>query len=338
MNIDNNLENKNSVQNIEIVQASAQTFKLDSLDKFVLNQVVRHCYRKCNGEYKLLPVEYVEDWDFSTKRKIAEKLIKEMSAGSVLLTALKDNEVIGFALITNVLFGRKKQYIDLAEFYVSKPFRRCGIGQKLFEHSCLQAKKSGGEKLYISAHSAEESISAYKKYGCTFAKEIDSVHAQNEPFDLQLEFDLKEKIFEAENKCEYLNLLLLADEQQEMVAKYIDKVTMFVLYDCGVKGEICVMDVGNNTLEIKNLAVFPKFQKCGYGKKLIDFVCEKYKTKFDHVQVGTGDSPLTLPFYEKCGFVKSHIIKDFFINNYDHKIFEGGVQLVDMVYLTKQLN
>lgn len=52
--------------------------------------------------------------------------------------------------------------------------------------------------------------------------------------------------------------------------------------------------------------------------------------------VGTGDSDKTLSFYKSCGFVKSHIVKDFFIDNYDHPMFEDGNQLVDMVYLKKE--
>ena len=44
-----------------------------------------------------------------------------------------NNAVIGFALLGNFLFGNEKQYIDLSEFYVMETFRRCGIGQMLFE-------------------------------------------------------------------------------------------------------------------------------------------------------------------------------------------------------------
>ena len=50
--------------------------------------------------------------------------------------------------------------------------------------------KHNGEKIYVSAHSAEESIAAYIKYGCVFAEEPDPAHIENEPFDLQLEYDL----------------------------------------------------------------------------------------------------------------------------------------------------
>ena len=49
--------------------------------------------------------------------------------------------------------------------------------------------------------------------------------------------------------------------------------------------------------------------------------------------VGTGDVPSALTFYKKCGFTESYRIKNFFIDNYDHPMFENGKQLVDMVYL-----
>ena len=53
--------------------------------------------------------------------------------------------------------------------------------------------------------------------------------------------------------------------------------------------------------------------------------------------VGTGDSPLTIPFYEKCGFVRHHVVKDFFTQNYDYEIWEEGVLLRDMIYLSKTI-
>ena len=145
------------------------------------------------------------------------------------------------------------------------------------------------------------------------------------------------KIFKVYDKKKYMDLLLLADESEKMVNKYIDKGTMYVLDDEGVKGEILVLDVGNSILEIKNLAVISKYQNQGYGRMLIDFVCRKYKNIFKVLQVGTGDSPLTIPFYEKCGFKRAYTIKNFFIENYDHPIIENGVKLVDMVYLKKEL-
>ena len=107
-----------------------------------------------------------------------------------------------------------------------------------------------------------------------------------------------------------------------MIDRYIDKGKMYVLDDNGIKCECVVIDVGNGVLEIKNIATVPEYQGKGYAKAL-------------NIKVGTGDSPMTIPFYEKCGFVRSHIAPNFFTDNYDHPIYEGGIQLVDMVYLRR---
>lgn len=141
----------------------------------------------------------------------------------------------------------------------------------------------------------------------------------------------------AENKKQYLDLLLLADEQESMIDKYLDRGTMYALDDDGIKAVCVVTDEKNGILEIKNIAVRPDCQRKGYGKQLIRFIRNKYKDFFAILQVGTGDSPLTIPFYESCGFYKSHIVKNFFLDNYDHVIYEGGKQLVDMVYLQMKI-
>ena len=140
-----------------------------------------------------------------------------------------------------------------------------------------------------------------------------------------------------DHKKQYLDLLLLADEQEDMIDRYLDRGTMYVLDDNGVKCECVVTDEGNGVLEIKNIATVPEYQGKGYAKALIDFVVQKYKEHYTVLQVGTGDSPLTIPFYERCGFVRSHSIPNFFTDNYDHPIFEAGVQLVDMVYLSRKI-
>ena len=145
------------------------------------------------------------------------------------------------------------------------------------------------------------------------------------------------KIYQEENKEDFSSLLLLADEEQSMIDKYLKNSTMFVLKSDEVIGEICVLDVGGGILEIKNLAIAPQHQRKGYGKMLIDFVCSKYKNNFDFIQVGTGDSPITISFYQKCGFAKSHIVKNFFKENYSHPIVKCGKTLCDMVYLKKKL-
>ena len=142
-----------------------------------------------------------------------------------------------------------------------------------------------------------------------------------------------------EDRKQFLSLLLLADEQEDMVDRYLERGTMYVLEDGGaVRAECVVTDEGGGVLELKNLAVAPADQGRGYGRRLVDHLTETYARTYRVLQVGTGDSPATVPFYEKCGFVRHHRIPDFFTAHYDHPIFEGGVQLTDMVYLQRPLS
>ena len=139
------------------------------------------------------------------------------------------------------------------------------------------------------------------------------------------------------DKKRFLPLLLLADEQESMIDRYLERGKLLVFLDPDVRCECVLTDEGNGILEIKNLATVPAFQRQGYARALIEWVARTYRSRYTTLQVGTGDSPATLPFYEKCGFVRSHCVRNFFTDHYDHPIWENGVLLRDMIYLRRPL-
>lgn len=136
-------------------------------------------------------------------------------------------------------------------------------------------------------------------------------------------------------KKQYLDLLLLADEQEDMIDRYLERGEMFVLEDDGVKAECVITKESDGVYELKNIAVLPDAQRKGYGKYLIEYLV-KHFSDCNVLYVGTGDCPSTLSFYHNCGFTESHRVKNFFVDNYDHLMFEDGIQLVDMVYLKRE--
>lgn len=129
-------------------------------------------------------------------------------------------------------------------------------------------------------------------------------------------------------KKQYIDLLLLADEQEEMIDKYLEHGDMFVLDDGGIKAECVINKEADGVYELKNIAVLPDYQRKGYGKHLIAFINTHYPD-CNVLFVGTGDCPSALSFYRNCGFAESHRVKNFFIDHYDHPMFEDGIQLVD---------
>lgn len=135
-----------------------------------------------------------------------------------------------------------------------------------------------------------------------------------------------------------MSLLLLGDEQESMIHKYLERGELFALYDTALKTVCVVTQEDTNTCEIKNIATYEKEQEKGYGSLMIKHIIEYYKDKCDTLLLGTGEDDKILSFYKKHGFVYSHTVKDFFIDNYDHKMFENGKQLKDMIYLKMNLS
>ena len=48
-----------------------------------------------------------------------------------------------------------------------------------------------------------------------------------------------------DNKKRYMSLLFLADEQEDMIDRYLEKGTMYVMEENGVKAECVVTDEGS---------------------------------------------------------------------------------------------
>ena len=62
-------------------------------------------------------------------------------------------------------------------------------------------------------------------------------------------------------KRDFLPLLLLGDEQEDMIDRYLDRGTLLALYDGGLRAVCVVTKEAPGVFEIKNLAVEPAFQR-----------------------------------------------------------------------------
>ncbi len=143
----------------------------------------------------------------------------------------------------------------------------------------------------------------------------------------------------SEDKGNYLPLLLIGDEEEAMIMRYLTRGRLFVMSE----GEtaLCaavVTDEGGGTAELKNISVLPEFQRRGYGRAMIAFLERRCRERgFAELILGTGEVPWTLGFYENCGFSAFRRERDFFTKNYSRPIIDGGVLLRDMIYLRKEL-
>lgn len=137
------------------------------------------------------------------------------------------------------------------------------------------------------------------------------------------------------DKKQYLSLLLIGDESEIMIDRYLDSGTLYVGLFNGKPIAVCVtLNLDPNTVEIKNLAVEEKYRRHGYGHRMLGYAESQHSNK--KIILGTGETPSTLRFYKSCGYTYSHRIPNFFTDNYPTPIIEEGVTLCDMIYLEKQ--
>ncbi|KAA0948530.1 GNAT family N-acetyltransferase [Sporosarcina sp. ANT_H38] len=137
------------------------------------------------------------------------------------------------------------------------------------------------------------------------------------------------------------DLLLLADPSREMVEQYMANGECRVAEEDGeIVGVYVLVNLGDKTMEIINIAVDERMHGHGIGKQLIsDAIQTAKELGCKSLEVGTGNSSISqLAFYQKRGFRMDGIIKDFFVDHYEEGIFENGIQCRDMIRLSMAIS
>lgn len=158
--------------------------------KFNRYQDVKKCWRKENGEWLLKDIAFTEQWDSNEYRELIKYLQNTIKTGGAIFGAFDKDVLVGFASLENEFFGSNKEYLQLSSIHISYEYRSYGVGKKLFSLICGQAKELGAQKLYISAHSSQETQAFYKSIGCIEATEYNEKLVAAEPCDCQLEYSL----------------------------------------------------------------------------------------------------------------------------------------------------
>jgi ribosomal protein S18 acetylase RimI-like enzyme len=142
-----------------------------------------------------------------------------------------------------------------------------------------------------------------------------------------------------EQRLQFLDLMLMADESEEIVTKYIHDGEMFAIYhEESIIGVALFTFESDKIVELKNMALSIDSRGKGLGKAVIKRAFEIYKDKnFTKMIVGTANSSIAnIAFYQKAGFRMDQIKRDFF-RNYPEPFYEDGIRAIDMIMFYKDL-
>jgi len=137
----------------------------------------------------------------------------------------------------------------------------------------------------------------------------------------------------------FMNLLLLADENEEVVNEYINEGEMFsISFEDKLIGVALFITESTSIVELKNVALSPEYRGKGLGKEILKNAFERYRKKsFKKMIVGTANSSIdNIAFYQKAGFRIAGIRKNFF-DKYSEPIYENGIRAIDMIMFEKHL-
>ncbi len=130
-------------------------------------------------------------------------------------------------------------------------------------------------------------------------------------------------------KKRYLELLLLADEQESMIDRYLDRGEMYVLLEemtASKKNRRRCASSPMRAAASWSLKIWPSRRTlAARNRPEDDYVSGgDVPGNVDMLQVGTGDVPYHGGFCEACGFERSHVVKDFFTDNYERPLSRTG--------------
>lgn len=147
------------------------------------------------------------------------------------------------------------------------------------------------------------------------------------------------QLIEQQIRQQYLNLLLIGDEDLKMVERYYQKGDLWAIYQENILIGVChFLPKDKQCLTLQNISLKPEYQRQGYGSKVLTSLTAHYQKQYAKLQVGTGDGSLgAMKFYLQNGFRFETIQKDFF-KAYQKPIIENGILLQDMVIFEKKLN
>lgn len=137
----------------------------------------------------------------------------------------------------------------------------------------------------------------------------------------------------------YMDILLLADESEEMIQTYMHEGDFHIITVNGRNAGGCLCTYpDSSTIEIKNIAVKEAFRRQGIGRAAVKKIEEFYRKEGrTAVIAGTSNSSIeNLSFYQKAGFRFHCIKKDFFLS-YPEPFYENGIQGIDMIVFHKKL-
>ncbi|PQP80822.1 GNAT family N-acetyltransferase [Paenibacillus sp. PCH8] len=139
-----------------------------------------------NGLVELEQDHECSNWDEKLLKEIQTRYVYELEHGGMAYGAFADDQLMGFGVLAHHFRGRERNQLQVDLMYVSRGYRRQGVGKRILNQLGEEAKKRGAQYLYISSTETRSAVSFYRSQGSQIASEIDEELYDKEPKDIHM--------------------------------------------------------------------------------------------------------------------------------------------------------
>lgn len=164
---------------------------LDFVFTFERRQVVDRVIRLQAGHAVESADPFIDDWSPADRQEVKDTLRAALANGGLVCLATRLGRVVGFACVDGAPIEPTGRYRPLKEFHVEATERGRGVGRLLFARCLEEARHKGIQRLYVSSHSARETVRFYQRQGCVDAQWLWPEQAEREPCDYPMEYEVR---------------------------------------------------------------------------------------------------------------------------------------------------
>jgi GNAT superfamily N-acetyltransferase len=151
------------------------------------SEVHHHIYELRDNQLVLTPAYFeARGWAPGQIEHNTPVLYACFDRGGAFVGMFGDQQLVGVAVVDTIPLGLAGDQLQLKFLYVSRDYRRRGVGKRLFQEARDIARARGAAALYISATPTENTINFYQRRGAVVNPTPDPELYAQEPEDIHL--------------------------------------------------------------------------------------------------------------------------------------------------------
>jgi GNAT superfamily N-acetyltransferase len=170
---------------ISLVQMKLDdSYKIRDIDR---SETIELIYKSKGGVLEEIKAGHeCPNWKEDNYQEIMIRFESELTKGGTAFGAFDGDTLVGFGVLAHRFRGKANNQLQIDLMYVTREYRRQGIGRQIIDSLSKVAIERGAKYLYISSTETESAVKFYSSYGSTLTSEIDDELFEKEPYDIHM--------------------------------------------------------------------------------------------------------------------------------------------------------